>query len=277
MRFDALEEFGRNARLMLQKAAGYYHGRDITAEAVDGFTDIIELSSIDEPDVSWMREYTASDDYSYVSEELEGYLDCNKLHDKKVFDAWKDHLFLHFQSLPKLVNQMLSELSDDDFDSVPELSEDYKDMRELARDMVAVLMDKMDSIEVLVGEIIRRYGLTGMPHLSLQSLSCFSEKLPENINGMGRPSTGGEAFHWFVSSGYDVEDVRLALSKEINGKMGKPAVDIIISAMKEGKLTKKRIPFKVAKKALGVGGDNASAFDKEMRKYKWDKDNNLTL
>lgn len=259
MRFNALEEYGRNARLMLQKAAGYYNGRDIAAEAVGGFSDIIELSSIDDSDVVWMHEYASSDDYSSVSEELESFLDCNKLHDKKVFDAWKDHLLLHFQCLPKLVIQMLSELSSEDFESVPEPSRNYKDMRELARDMVAVVMDKMDGLETLIGEVSSRYGLTGMPHLSLQSISCLLEQQPETKKkGTGRPSYSGSAFHRYVSNGYDVEEVRAELYNAVNGKIGGEAVDIIISAMKDGRLKKTPIPFKVAQEALGVGGSKTS-------------------
>lgn len=206
-----------------------------------------------------MQTLNRMDDYDVIGE-LESAMNCDKAHDNNVMIVWRQMMEKSSFFFPFLSNINLDDYANGDR-SVPENPKGF--VRYIACEMALIY----ENLYYRLDEFVRTYDLDIDP---LIVLSLFREKEKSGTDKKpkksGRPKSDGSAFHNYVVSGNDVDEVRTRLADMIGELSGKAAVDIIIKAVKDGLLIKEKIPFKVAAEALGVKGTH-QAYDNAIKKF----------
>lgn len=256
MNWDVTNNFLKDANLLFRKAFTYAGKVECQGRVVYN-ANKDSVSSEDAEEV--MQTLDRMERYDIIGE-LEGAMNCDKKHDDNVMNVWKTKMKENSYFFP-----LLSHINTDDYAkgdrSVPEDPKGF--VRYIACEMALIYED----LYYYLCEFVRTYKLDFDPLFVLSLLRENDEPTTDkNTKKSGRPIADGAAFHNYVVSGHDIDEVRKSLEKEIGGLSGKAAVDIIIKAVKDGILIKEKIPFKVTAEALGVGGTH-QAYDNAIKKF----------
>lgn len=248
MKWIELESFCGDICLWLQRAFDCYIGQDSRGNEIRRIT-FDELRKFDgfmekEPDL--------------VIGELEANLVCTKEHDLNVFGVWRKTFSLLFAPIDDRQRAFLNMVAENP-DSYSYENDTKFNPRIYAFKILCAAKWKMKLLEDGISLLMKTYGINA--DTSFISAVCdgtenYDDSTSSLRHSCGRPSASANSFHEYVCDGYSVDSVHEELCNSLNGKKGKAAADIIIKYMKEGKLKKKVIPFKVMQKAFGVVGSH---------------------